>query len=295
VAVDRMRMSQQHEAAAAALVGGERSPGSGNQWKGPADGRSSRIKNEYGWVLECKATCGQGIEITRRIIDKLAGQAEGERPLILMRWYADESLEGVSHDLAAMTWADFREVMDDNASLRERLAQAESKLAQADAAAEQVQAGARLSPGTAAHLVRRAQEEAASLRREKELLESLVSTLGLLTPAQRELGSLGMPPRDLWPCTVIDVRKHDEPFRSGLRKRVFEIGADGRVAKWDVEPLAVRVDRGVGTKARLFLNDRIVRRGELRVNGILQVQVRDGDNYQSPPPPPADGVADTTA
>ncbi len=308
MALDRAKMSQLHEADAAQLVGGERSKGSGSQWQGPADGRSSRMTNEYGWGYECKATCGQGIEVTRKIWAKIADQAEGERPLLMLRWYEDETFERVSYDLVAMDWADFSEIMADNASLRGQLEKAEEERARAVAAAGQLSASARLSPGTAAELVRQAQEQADLFRAENDRLKGIVSLLGLLTPAQRELGELGMPPRDLWPCTVIDVRPHDDPTKAGRRKRGWRVDGNGGVEKimttrldeFGVEqpsedPGEIRVDRGIGLKSRIFLNNSIVRRGEFRVNGVLEVQVRDDDsNWQAPPPPATDGIADTT-
>jgi hypothetical protein len=284
--LDRMKMSRLHEEFLAELVGGTRSKGSGNQWTQPADGRASRILNEYGWATEGKATCGQGIEITRKILEKLDEQAEGERPLIGLRWYADETLETVAHELVAMQAADLQEVLDDNARLRE-------ELQTALAANEDLASGKPLTPGSAAELVRKAQEHAAYLRRENQRLTGMVAMLGLLTPAQRELAELGMPPRELWPCYVVDIRPYDEPEKIGRRKRFWMVYEDGRVEALG-EPRSVRVDRGIGTMGRLFINEQIIRRGELRINGVLDLQVRDDMNYQAPPPPKTDGIADTT-
>jgi hypothetical protein len=306
--LDRTKMSRIHEERLAALVGGTRSPGSGNQWTAPADGRASRMLNEYGWATEGKATLGQGITLTREILAKLAEQAEGERPLIGLIWFADETFERVDHELVAMNADDFTEVMDDNARLRAELETALEAVVTAVEAAMSATVDRSSSPGSAADMVRAAQAQATALRRENERLVGLVSTLGLLAPDAAELAEIGMPSQELWPCLVIDVRSWDDPAKSGRRARAWKIGERGHVEKIvrtvtdefgqpkkTEHPGEIRVDRGVGTHGRIFLDGQIVRRGELRSEGVLVVQSRGEDNYQAPLPPATDGVADTTA
>jgi hypothetical protein len=251
------------------------------------------MKNDYGWATEGKATCGQSIGVTREIIAKLADEAEGERPLLGLLFYADETLERIDYELVAMNADDFAEIMGDNARLRSELADAQERLANLTAGTESIATGSPMSPGSAAELVRRAQEEAAALRRDNESLLALVATSGVLTKHQRELAVVGMPSKELWPCYVIDIRKSFTQPSSATQERAWYVSASGEVDRLMVH--TVRIDRGIGLTDRIFLNEQIVRCGELRVNGVLECRVTDGRGPTQPQPQPFTGTTETSA
>lgn len=85
-------MSQAHEKDIAKWFGGSVSPGSGNQWHSPGDGRTSRWQRLVSWAWDCKATRANSISITREMLDKITDQAQGEWPMVPIRFYGDDRL-----------------------------------------------------------------------------------------------------------------------------------------------------------------------------------------------------------
>lgn len=117
----KRRMSDQHEADLAEVLGGRVSPGSGNQWHRPMDVRQSRFAETIAFAVEGKSTLGKSIGITRSMWDKAVEQAGGERPLLALRWYADDRLSGVDIDLVAMEVDTFAEVLDEMSQVQDTL------------------------------------------------------------------------------------------------------------------------------------------------------------------------------
>ncbi len=105
-------MGDQHEAYVNKLLRFRGTPGSGNQWKDPADGRHNRQLTAYAFAYDGKSTCAKSISVTRAMWAKIELQAGGERPMLALRFYADYTLRGSSTDLAVTDLADFGELLD---------------------------------------------------------------------------------------------------------------------------------------------------------------------------------------
>lgn len=117
----KRRMSDKQEADLAELFGGRVSPGSGNQWHRQMDVRQSRFAVFFAFAMEGKSTLGKSISITREMWNKAVEQAGGERPLLALRWYADERLSKVDLDLVALRTDDLLELLDEVSHLRAQL------------------------------------------------------------------------------------------------------------------------------------------------------------------------------
>lgn len=78
----------------------------------------------------------------------------------------------------------------------------------------------------------------------------------------------GMPPRALWPCWLVEVWQQ---AGGGVTKRGYRISADGRMEPFPVKE--VRIDSEAGPQSRVMVDDVLMRRGELRINGELRARV----------------------
>ncbi len=105
-------MGDQHEAHVNQRVRFRGTPGSGNQWKDPADGRHNRMLSAYAFAYDGKSTCAKSIGVSRTMWAKIVEQAGGERPMLALRFYADYTLRGPSTDLAVTDLDDFAELLD---------------------------------------------------------------------------------------------------------------------------------------------------------------------------------------
>lgn len=105
------RMGDAHEEFLAELFGGRMSRGSGNQWRNPMDGRHNRFTEPFAFAWDGKSTLGLGVSVTRAMWTKAVEQAEGERPMLGLRFYENGELE-VSHDLVVMTAHDAAELRE---------------------------------------------------------------------------------------------------------------------------------------------------------------------------------------
>lgn len=103
-------MGDAHEEFLASLFEGIQNRGSGNQWANPIDGRQSRKHVEYSFAWDGKSTLGKSISIPLTMWDKARLQAGGDRPMLGLRWYANEKLE-VLRDLVVLSAHDFAEVL----------------------------------------------------------------------------------------------------------------------------------------------------------------------------------------
>lgn len=97
-------MGDEHEAWLAELFGGRRTRGSGNQWRDQMDGRLSRYEHTFAWAWDGKSTLGLSMAVSRFMLKKAVEQAGGERPMIAIRFYDDETLR--THDDWIMVRAD---------------------------------------------------------------------------------------------------------------------------------------------------------------------------------------------
>jgi hypothetical protein len=82
----RYRMGKEHEQFVAKLLGGDRNPGSGNQWHSQGDGHS------VGWGWDCKSSLANSMSISLDTLDKLSEQVYPRRPLLPVRFYGNERL-----------------------------------------------------------------------------------------------------------------------------------------------------------------------------------------------------------
>jgi len=104
------QMSDAHEKYLANLIDGVRMPGSGNQWARQTDARNKRYTS-WPFAVDGKSTFGKSIGVSRSMWDKVVEQANGERPLLALRFYADERLT-VAEDLVVMSADDFAELLE---------------------------------------------------------------------------------------------------------------------------------------------------------------------------------------
>jgi len=102
-------LSDHHERAAAAFFGGRIPRGSGNQWRDKLDGRQHRLEQNVAFAWDAKCTEGKSIGVSREMWEKTVNQADGERPMILLRFY-NPGMK-VDWDLAVISWADLSELL----------------------------------------------------------------------------------------------------------------------------------------------------------------------------------------
>ena len=79
-----------HEAFLLDLLGGTQSPGSGNQWHRPMDGRQDRREQEFAFAWDGKSTLAKSHSVTLDMWNKAVEQSGGERPMLGLRWYPTE-------------------------------------------------------------------------------------------------------------------------------------------------------------------------------------------------------------
>lgn len=111
------KMGDAHEQFLADLFGGRRSRGSGNQWRDPMDGRSGRRheQSDFAFAWDGKSTLAKSVGVSLAMWDKAVDQADGERPMLGLRYYANERLD-VVRDLVVVSAYDLSEMLT---SLRE--------------------------------------------------------------------------------------------------------------------------------------------------------------------------------
>jgi hypothetical protein len=105
------KMGDAHEAFLCSLFEGRQARGSGNQWRNPMDGRTSRKHLRFAFAWDGKSTLGKSLSIPLTMIAKAREQAGGERPMIGLRWYKNEGLE-VARDWVAVDAHDMAEVLE---------------------------------------------------------------------------------------------------------------------------------------------------------------------------------------
>lgn len=105
------RMADHHEEDLQRRLGGRRTRGSGNQPANPMDGRHNRYSQAVAFAWDGKATRGESVSVTRKMVTKAEEQAHGERPMLALRWYDNDRLR-VWRDYAAITLDDLEELLD---------------------------------------------------------------------------------------------------------------------------------------------------------------------------------------
>lgn len=104
------RMAQKHEAFLADLFDGRQTRGSGSQWRDQTDGRNNRMTTPYAFAWDGKATLGKSIGVSREMWTKVVEQSGGERPMLPLRFYANERLD-VDLDLVVVSAYDLSELI----------------------------------------------------------------------------------------------------------------------------------------------------------------------------------------
>jgi hypothetical protein len=243
--VDRNRMSELHEKFAADLFGGEKSRASGATWKNQGDGENNRMSTRFPFTWDAKSTRGKGITVDRAMIDKITEQAGGQDPAILLRFYDTDDLREIGHDWVAVPAAAFGEL----------LAAARLMAKTTEAVADTV----RTLPDPGSMAV-------------PPPVETGAAFFPVIPPPPAALhGSfppdLPPPPHELWPCLVIDAR-HDGPE---LVRRGYFVSDGGVVSQYDIE--TVRAEPVSASESRLVVNDVLIHRGQLYIDGSLELQV----------------------
>ena len=107
------KLADKHENDLHELLGGHQSRSSGNQWADQGDGRRGRFQNRFGWCWDAKCAMPQtkSISISRDMVNKIIHQSHGDRPLLPLRFYADER-GGIEHDLVVMRLSDLAELIE---------------------------------------------------------------------------------------------------------------------------------------------------------------------------------------
>ena len=107
----RRRMSDRHEEFVAKLFGTRKTPGSGNQWAKPADGRTDASQKGFAFAWDCKATQAASISISLEMWEKIKVQSHNERPMIPLRFYLNDRLDQFV-DLVVVDLNDVAEMLE---------------------------------------------------------------------------------------------------------------------------------------------------------------------------------------
>lgn len=106
------RMSDAHEDFLAKLFNGRKSKGSGNQFNDQMDGRTADSR-EVPLAWDGKSTYGKSVSITAAMWEKAQEQAGyHHHPILALRFYEDQTLNSVTHDLVVMDAHLFAELVE---------------------------------------------------------------------------------------------------------------------------------------------------------------------------------------
>jgi hypothetical protein len=116
------QMSDSHENFLVKMLGGRRTKGSGNQFNNQMDGRHAALDEPWAFAWDGKSTFGKSVGVTREMWDKAIEQSHGERPMLALRWYADERFrDDDCLDLAVISMDDLVEMREEIITLRARV------------------------------------------------------------------------------------------------------------------------------------------------------------------------------
>jgi hypothetical protein len=107
------RLADRHEEDIHEWLGGRKTRASGSQWADQADGRHNHLNDNFAFAWDCKCAMPgtKSISITRDMLEKLEHQVQAERPMLPIRFYADER-GGVEYDYIAVRADDLREMLE---------------------------------------------------------------------------------------------------------------------------------------------------------------------------------------
>lgn len=295
------RMGELHELFLAEINGGTKTTSSGNQWHDQGDGRDTHDA-PFAFCWDGKSTRGQQIAVTLAMIAKIREQSQGERPQIGLRWYANDALDQVTEDWIAIQAADFEEMKLAAircAELDEELVGVRCELGEVrthrDALREEVElvtgqrdlegrnalrmaeelgaarqaleaasaAGTAADPSAARESVESLQEVLKAVEADRDRFRELAiaAQKGKLIPAYV--------PRLPW-TVVYRVRLPGRSEFSGMH-----YDADGNMTPFEIS--TVRVERSIGNRPRLIVNELRVPDGDLYTDGMLIARVCQGD------------------
>jgi hypothetical protein len=246
------RMGELHEEHLAEINGGRKSRSSGNQWHDAGDGRNHR-DDPFNFCWDGKSTLGKGISITLDMIAKIRDQAGGERPQIGLRWYKTGDLTQVAEDWIAVPDVDFEEMKIAATAYEAARPKVEAALADLE------------------HLGAENERLVEALAQALETVRAM-REMATEDASDQERAVPGFVPRLPWYAvhfSSTDV-PGEKPLVSGVK---YE--ADGRQLPFKVT--SVRIERSTQNRPRLFVNDAIVRNGDLYRDGILNVRVCESD------------------
>jgi hypothetical protein len=103
-------MSDAHEDHLAQVFGGRKTRGSGNQWANQTDGRTNRHDIPFAFAWDGKSTRAASTTVSRADLDKVREQADGDRPILALRFYDDDRLRG-SEDWVCLRLDDLAEML----------------------------------------------------------------------------------------------------------------------------------------------------------------------------------------
>lgn len=273
---DKIKMAQRHEEFLAALFpGGRKSAGSGSQWADKADGRQNHLTNELAFAWDGKSTTGKSIGISREMIDKITEEAHGERPLLGLRFYADERFDTVSYEWLALRAEDMGELLElakDGLSFRAMAAPEEVAAVRGEAmkAREEVIRLTRVSESLQRQLVE-VREDRADREAVRESFANPAQDIPdeqpgppvPVTPAAPGVPRPSVPP----PCIL--VQKQTDPVTGQPETRAFRWDERGLVHQITLTGDGSRLEQDAYGRNMLFLNGVRVRRGELWIDGRI--------------------------
>jgi hypothetical protein len=116
-------MSDRHESYIKKLIGGDITPGSGNQFNAQTDVKQPYKAQYYSFAADGKSTLAASITITLDMWEKLVEQAGHHEPLLPLRLYRNARLTE-SLDLVTLDFQLFAQILDDAQKYQETLKKA---------------------------------------------------------------------------------------------------------------------------------------------------------------------------
>lgn len=104
-------MGTKHEEFLAELFVGRKTRGSGNQFNNQMDGRNRRYDQPHALAWDGKSTLAKSMNISLATWDKAVEQADGEIPMLGIRFYANLQLQ-VVRDLVLLDAHDFAMILE---------------------------------------------------------------------------------------------------------------------------------------------------------------------------------------
>lgn len=265
-------MGERHEAYLARINGGSQHRASGAVWFEPADG-SNGHDDPLAFAWDGKATLGKSISVTRDMLAKIREQSHGRRPQIGLRFYGNPNLDDVDEDWVAIPGDNWEEVLgaarmwhvllgfllEDPENARLRSSSDEEIL---DAVLGMIATGSgdpdatRNALAEAHQALLGAGQQIASLH--EQLAEARARSAGPGIPPEL----VGAVPRLPW--MIVHTVSSQVP---GIRGTCSGVVYDAQGAMTAVEVDSVRVEHSGKGRPLLFVDNRLVRDGDLIQDG----------------------------